>query len=73
MYLQKIGAISTSGDSNIVFAKTRLFEERYSGGVLDMNIFCFLLVNENDGTLLNTTSLSSKRTAKLTNAEVKQF
>jgi hypothetical protein len=35
-------------DLMIGFAKTRVFEERYSGGVLDMNIFCFLLVNEND-------------------------
>lgn len=31
-------------------AKIRVFEERYSGGVLDINIFCLLLVNENDQT-----------------------
>lgn len=32
----------------LVRAKVRVFEERYSGGILDMNIFCFLLLNEAD-------------------------
>eukprot|EP00347_Sterkiella_histriomuscorum_P004053 403361925 len=31
-------------------ARTRVFEERYSGGVLDINIFCFLFLNEDDQT-----------------------
>jgi hypothetical protein len=30
-------------------AKTRVFEERYSGGILDINIFCFALLNDTDG------------------------
>ena len=34
--------------NGLVTAKTRIFEERYSGGVLDMNIFCFMLVYESD-------------------------
>ncbi|CDW72555.1 UNKNOWN [Stylonychia lemnae] len=34
-------------------AKTRVFEERYSGGVLDLNIFCFLLLHENDDNTLS--------------------
>jgi hypothetical protein len=29
-------------------AKTRIFEERYSGGVLDMNIFCFAFIYDNE-------------------------
>jgi hypothetical protein len=31
-----------------VNARTRVFEERYSGGVLDMNIFCFAFINDNE-------------------------
>jgi hypothetical protein len=29
-------------------AKVRIFEERYSGGILDMNIFCIMFVNDNE-------------------------
>ncbi len=36
-------------NGGIVTAKTRIFEERYSGGVLDMNVFCFAFIDENDG------------------------
>jgi hypothetical protein len=37
-----------------------VFEERYSGGVLDLNIFCLLILNESDyfTTSLNSGSLS---------------
>ena len=46
------GSVSIAGNQKIlnglVTAKTRIFEERYSGGVLDMNIFCFTLVYESD-------------------------
>jgi hypothetical protein len=34
-------------NGGVVSAKTRIFEERYSGGVLDLNIFCFAFINEN--------------------------
>ena len=43
-------------------ARTRIFEERYSGGVLDMNIFCFAFINENEngaGSVLGGSSLNS--------------
>lgn len=52
--LQKIGlnlnSLVRNGDSSelLVNAKVRIFEERYSGGILDMNIFCFLLVSDNE-------------------------
>ena len=46
------GSVGTAGNqkmfNGLVTAKTRIFEERYSGGVLDMNIFCFTLVYESD-------------------------
>ena len=46
------GSVSIAGNQKIlnglVTAKTRIFEERYSGGVLDMNIFCFTLIYESD-------------------------
>jgi hypothetical protein len=51
-YNMKRGQLLASilqNNGGIVSAKTRLFEERYSGGILDMNIFCFAFINENDG------------------------
>jgi hypothetical protein len=36
-------------NGGIASVKTRVFEERYSGGVLDLNIFCFAFVNDTDG------------------------
>lgn len=36
-------------NGGIITAKTRVFEERYSGGVLDLNIFCFAFIDENEG------------------------
>ena len=46
------GSVGIAGNqkmfNGLVTAKTRIFEERYSGGVLDMNIFCFMLVYESD-------------------------
>jgi hypothetical protein len=33
-------------NDGVVNAKTRIFEERYSGGVLDLNIFCFAFIND---------------------------
>lgn len=41
------GAISMNS-SGLMNAKTRIFEERYSGGVLDMNIFCFAFIYDNE-------------------------
>ncbi|TNV74775.1 hypothetical protein FGO68_gene16630 [Halteria grandinella] len=49
---KKTGNLLTSlllNNGGIVSAKTRIFEERYSGGVLDMNIFCFGFINDQDG------------------------
>ena len=37
--------------------KLRIFEERYSGGVLDMNIFCFLIINDNDDNIQMKSSI----------------
>jgi len=51
-YNKKRGNLLASilqNNGGLVSAKTRIFEERYSGGVLDMNIFCFAFINENDG------------------------
>jgi hypothetical protein len=36
------------GQSRIATVKTRVFEERYSGGVLDINIFCLYIMQEGD-------------------------
>ena len=49
----KGGAVSEGGaismnSSGLMNAKTRIFEERYSGGVLDMNIFCFAFNYDNE-------------------------
>lgn len=56
---------SQGGNQQGVFqAKTRVFEERYSGGVLDMNIFCFALIFDNEVTSGVPTpegSINSKR------------
>lgn len=51
-----------ANNGGIISAKTRVFEERYSGGVLDMNIFCFAFINENDslGSVIKVSSVSSK-------------
>lgn len=65
-YNKKKGSLLASilqNNGGIVSAKTRIFEERYSGGVLDMNIFCFAFINENDGNgsvLRGSSSVSSK-------------
>ena len=32
----------------IVPTRIRVFEERYSGGVLDLNIFCLLILSDTD-------------------------
>ena len=60
-----INSLARNGDSSelLVNTKVRIFEERYSGGILDMNIFCFLILN--DGEYANRASsvgntLSSK-------------
>ena len=36
-----ISMFGTLLESTKVRTRTKIFEERYSGGVLDMNIFCF--------------------------------
>jgi hypothetical protein len=65
-YNMKRGQLLTSilqNNEGIVSARTRLFEERYSGGILDMNIFCFAFINENDGNgsiIRGGSSVSSK-------------
>jgi len=65
-YNKKRGSLLASilqNNGGIVSAKTRIFEERYSGGVLDMNIFCFAFINENDGNgsvLRGSSTVSSK-------------
>ena len=49
-YNRKRGSLLQSlllNNGGIVSAKTRIFEERYSGGVLDLNIFCFAFINDN--------------------------
>ena len=43
--------------------KTRIFEERYSGGVLDLNIFCFAFMandNENGSLVGGSSSVHSR-------------
>jgi hypothetical protein len=62
-----------------VSARTRIFEERYSGGVLDMNIFCFAIINENEngnGSIIGGSSIASSsknmnQTNKSTNSKIK--
>jgi len=59
MSKMSVGSLENLFNSGQVRAKTRIFEERYSGGVLDMNIFCFTFINENEltnasGSLVNT-------------------
>jgi hypothetical protein len=46
-------------------AKVRIFEERYSGGILDINIFCIMFVNDYElsnmkSSTVNTQSLKIK-------------
>jgi hypothetical protein len=65
-YNKKKGSLLASvlqNNGGIVSAMTRIFEERYSGGVLDMNIFCFAFVNDRDanGSIIRgSSSISSK-------------
>ena len=72
-YNKKRGNLLASllqNNGGIVSARTRIFEERYSGGVLDMNIFCFAIINENEngnGSIIGGSSLSSSKNANLTN------
>jgi hypothetical protein len=50
-YNKKKGSLLASmlaNNGGIMTARTRIFEERYSGGVLDMNIFCFAFISENE-------------------------
>jgi hypothetical protein len=53
-----------ANNGGIISAKTRIFEERYSGGVLDMNVFCFALLNDSDssvaGSVLKASSSASR-------------
>ena len=62
------GSVGTAGNQKIynglVTAKTRIFEERYSGGVLDMNIFCFTLVYESDEKSSNAPTPDGSITSK---------
>lgn len=39
---------NSNGNTLMMPARTRVFEERFSGGILDMNIFCFLILNDTD-------------------------
>ena len=77
-------AVSESGhpltvnSTGMMNAKVRVFEERYSGGVLDMNIFCFAFINENDSNgsvFRGNSSVSSKVETNLTNGkkDIKDF
>ena len=62
------GSVGIAGNqkmfNGLVTAKTRIFEERYSGGVLDMNIFCFMLVYESDEKSSIATTLNGSITSK---------
>ena len=44
--------------------KTRVFEERYSGGILDINIFCLHLIQEGDRTTMQGSSAIGTSTAQ---------
>lgn len=44
--------------------KTRIFEERYSGGILDINIFCLYLVQDGDRTTTQGSSAIGTSTAQ---------
>ena len=62
---RRTGNLLTSMIANnggIMTARTRIFEERYSGGVLDINIFCFAIISDNSGgsTIAKQTSNMSK-------------
>lgn len=69
-YNKKKGNLIASllqNNGGIVSARTRIFEERYSGGVLDMNIFCFAIINENEngyGSVIGGSSLASGKNSK---------
>jgi phosphopantetheine adenylyltransferase len=57
-------------------AKVRIFEERYSGGILDMNIFCIMFVNENEmsnmkSSTVNTQSSKNQNQTRNANATMK--
>lgn len=49
--------------------KVRIFEERYSGGVLDMNIFCFLIVNENDDNSISRSGVVNNDSLNIANMQ----
>ena len=54
-----MGSLSSSllrNNGGVVSARLRVFEERYSGGVLDMNIFCIAFIAENEGGSLRSRS-----------------
>lgn len=68
-YAKKTGGLLASllaNNGGIMNAKTRIFEERYSGGVLDLNVFCFAFINDGDNsTIMNGSSVPSKTRSQL--------
>jgi hypothetical protein len=50
------GNTAYSNMSRITSAKCRIFEECYSGGVLNMNVFCLYIVKEIDKTTVGKSS-----------------
>jgi hypothetical protein len=78
-YNKKKGSLLASllaNNGGIVSTRMRIFEERYSGGVLDMNIFCFAFINENEngnGSIIGGSSLNSNKLASRNQASNKQL
>jgi hypothetical protein len=50
------GNTAYSNLSRIASAKCRIFEECYSGGVLNMNVFCLYIVKDVDKTTIGEKS-----------------
>lgn len=55
---------TASAQGRIATVKTRIFEERYSGGILDINIFCLYLIQEGDRTTMQGSSAIGTSTAQ---------
>lgn len=74
---KKVGNLVHSlllNNGGIVTARTRIFEERYSGGVLDLNIFCFAILNEGDtgGSIVKNESSGRPESRNLGSVNVKE-
>ena len=65
--MSEYGHPLTVNSTGMMNAKVRVFEERYSGGVLDMNIFCFAFIYDNEY-ITNTSYIGGSTQSKKTKA-----